>query len=76
MLLILLSVSLFQSLLAIEKMLIAMILCVFCFNALWLLPFRQLANRQFNLWLMNIKQQNSTNNATLIEQLTIYCRYF
>lgn len=79
MLLILLSVSLFQSLLAIEKMLIALLLCTICFNALWLLPFRHLSYRQFNLWLINYNNNNTSitdeyNNITLLEQLTHYCR--
>ncbi|KAI1705680.1 adenylate and guanylate cyclase catalytic domain-containing protein [Ditylenchus destructor] len=70
MLIVLLSVSLLQSLLALEKMLITLLLSAVCLTALWVLPFPALNHRQFSLWL-NGRSQNA--NFTLFSELETYC---
>jgi hypothetical protein len=71
----LLSVCVFLSLLALEKLLITILLCAVGLSALWLLPFPDLANRQFNLWL-DQQDLDFRINRSLIVQLQEYCSQY
>uniref|UniRef100_A0A1I7RZD0 adenylate cyclase n=1 Tax=Bursaphelenchus xylophilus TaxID=6326 RepID=A0A1I7RZD0_BURXY len=70
MLLILLSVCVFQSFLAMEKMLLAGLLCFFSQVVLWTLSFPALQNRQFHFWL---NLNDDIHNATIFAKANAYC---
>ncbi|KAH7731120.1 CRE-ACY-4 protein [Aphelenchoides avenae] len=70
LLLMLLTTCVFQSLLALEKICIAFMICTLALLALWILPFNDMSSRQFYLWL---GQNQGFANLTLVDQLDIYC---
>lgn len=69
---VLLSICIFLSLLALEKMLIAFLLSVISLLALWILPYPDQHVRQFVLWLE--RQPMSTLNMTMSNQIADYCQ--
>uniref|UniRef100_A0A0K0F830 adenylate cyclase n=1 Tax=Strongyloides venezuelensis TaxID=75913 RepID=A0A0K0F830_STRVS len=69
-LLIMLSVCVFMSLLALEKMLITIFLCACCLIAIWFVPFPDLMNSQFFLWA---KVNTELDKITLLEKMSQYC---
>uniref|UniRef100_A0A7E4V1G9 adenylate cyclase n=1 Tax=Panagrellus redivivus TaxID=6233 RepID=A0A7E4V1G9_PANRE len=71
-LVILLSVSMFLSLLALEKTVLATAFAIFTVVCLWFLPVSGFHARQFNLWLHRQPDYIFTN-YTVPEQLETYC---
>lgn len=67
----LLTTCVFQSLLALEKICIAFMMCTVGLFALWILPCTDMSSRQFHLWL---GQNLGFENLTLVDQLDVYCR--
>lgn len=66
MLLVLLSVSLFQSLLALEKIFIGLVLLFICLIALWFFSFPALQYSQFGSWLFGANKGTIHYIAPLI----------